>query len=67
MKTDRNGVSTCPVGKEHYEFFDSQMRKGKKFVQYDYRDTDGELFSTIAATLDQARKRRDQWLKNRKK
>lgn len=59
MKTDVNGCSTCPVGQEHYEIF----RKGRiNFYQYDYRHTDGELFSTIAITLAVARERKDDWV-----
>ena len=33
-----------------------------ELVQYDYRDSDGELFSTVASTLGLARMRRDAWL-----
>lgn len=60
METDVNGCSTCPRGTENFEVFIS--RSGKQHVQYDYRDTDGELFSTIAVDLDTARIRRDEWL-----
>ncbi|WP_349837605.1 MULTISPECIES: DUF3873 family protein, partial [Bacteroides] len=28
----------------------------------DYRHTDGELFSTVAKTLDECRRRRDEWI-----
>ena len=62
MKTKMtvNGVSVCPAGEERYEQFED--RKGKSFFQYDYRRTDGELFSTVAPTLGQCRVRRDKWL-----
>lgn len=61
MKTDRNGCSTCPNGQEqHEEYFDRIVRGYR--VQYDYRTPDGRLFSTIAPTLDIARRRRDAWL-----
>jgi hypothetical protein len=33
-----------------------------RYVQYDYRTLDGELFSTTAPTLAAARARRDEWL-----
>lgn len=36
------------------------------YVQYDYRHTDGELFTTAAPNLFTARERRDKWLKDRK-
>ena len=31
-------------------------------VQYDYRHTDGELFSCVKPTLDECRAARDKWL-----
>jgi hypothetical protein len=34
---------------------------------YDFRTDNGELFSTVAPTLTECRKRRDEWLKSRKK
>jgi hypothetical protein len=53
-------------GQENYEFFTTKIRrKTIKRVQYDYRDTSGELFSCIAPTLETARKRRNQWLANK--
>ncbi|MCB6981429.1 DUF3873 family protein, partial [Bacteroides uniformis] len=30
--------------------------------QYDYRHTDGELFSCVKPTLDECRATRDKWL-----
>lgn len=38
---------------------------GKPINQYDYRHTDGELFSTVAPTLEECRTRRDEWLKKK--
>lgn len=35
----------------------------KTFVQYDYRLPSGELFTTVAPTIEQARQRRDEWLR----
>ena len=45
-----NGVSTCQTaGTEKYESFQMSIgRKRRTFVQYDYRHTDGELYTTIA-------------------
>lgn len=55
-----NGVSTTTeLGEERSETF---KNRGKKYVQYDYRDTDGELFSTVQKTLPQCRVARDKWL-----
>ena len=63
MKSDINGCSTCPAGRENYEFYTQKiMGKRTKLVQYDYRHTDGELFSCVAKSLDDARSRRDAWL-----
>ena len=62
-----NGVSTCQTaGTEKYESFHMSIgRKRRTFVQYDYRHTDGELFSCVKPTLDECRRLRDGWL-NRK-
>lgn len=68
MKTDIQGVSQCPPGSEQWEeYADSLLSRGRNKlpvmrVQYDYRTPDGQLFSTIAPTLEIARKRRDDWL-----
>lgn len=59
MKTDSKGCSTCPRGQEQHETF--TLRSGRTAVQYDYRDEHGELFSTVAPTLEEARARRDEW------
>ena len=49
---NRNGVSiTQTPGEEKYVKFRSGAFKGRTFYQYDYRHTDGELFSTVAKTL----------------
>ncbi len=63
MKSDVNGCSTCAKGAESYEFF---KMSGKKYVQYDYRDDGGELFSCVAKTLEAARIKRDNWLNQRR-
>ena len=59
-----NGVSTCQVtGTEKYESFQTSVgRKRRTFVQYDYRHTDGELFSCVKPTLDECKRLRDEWL-----
>ncbi|MBR5043016.1 MAG: DUF3873 family protein [Bacteroidales bacterium] len=63
MKTDVNGCSTCPSGKEQHEtFYLTIGRKKVRRVQYDYRHTDGELFSCVATSLDEARRKRNEWL-----
>ena len=44
-----NGVSTCQsAGTENYEKFQTGIdRRKRTLVQYDYRHTDGELFSCV--------------------
>ncbi len=59
-----NGVSTCQTaGTEKYESFSlGYGRRSRTLVQYDYRHTDGELFSCVKPTLDECRAERDKWL-----
>ena len=67
-KLTANGVSTTTTpGTEQYEVFCTGYRsRRKKHYQYDYRHTDGELFSCVADTLNECRHRRDEWLNKRK-
>jgi hypothetical protein len=51
-------------GQEQYEAFKSSITR-KKAVQYDYRDTDGELFSCVKSTLGACRQAKDNWIKRR--
>ena len=62
-----NGLSTCTTaGTEKYEKFQSGIgRRKRTLVQYDYRHTDGELFSCVKPTLDECRQKRDEWLKGK--
>ena len=63
MKSDINGCSTCQAGREQYEKYTQRFgRKVYHLVQYDYRHTDGELFSCVKPTLDECRAARDKWL-----
>ena len=61
-----NGVSVCPTGEERHEYFTPAFarRTKKRFCQYDYRHTNGELFSCVASTLEECRRRRDEWLQH---
>jgi len=65
MKSDINGCSTCAKGQENYEKYYYGFKNKKSAYQYDYRHTDGELFSCCASTLEDCRKRRDEWLSNK--
>jgi hypothetical protein len=57
-----NGVTTTQAnGQENYEMFYSDVLR-KNLVQYDYRHTNGELFSCVKPTLEQCRDKRDNWL-----
>ena len=63
-----NGVSTCTeAGTEKYGKFQSGFGRRKRIlVQYDYRHTDGELFSCVKPSLDECRAVRDRWLTAKK-
>jgi hypothetical protein len=62
---NKNGCSVCEQGKENYTTFRSTHRPKRTFFQYDYRNKYGELYSTVAPTLAECRKRRDKWLNNK--
>ena len=65
MKTNsinKNGCSVCEQGKENYTTFIAGAFRGTEYYQYDYRHKDGELFSTVGESLEQCRKKRDEWL-----
>jgi hypothetical protein len=66
MESDIHGCSTCSIGEESWEEFKSSLFKNRTMIQYDYRHTNGKLFSCIAANLKAARQRRDEWLKSNK-
>ena len=60
---DERGCSVCVTGSENCEFFTTRLgRKVYHRMQYDYRHTDGELFSCIGNDLESCRKCRDEWL-----
>ena len=67
MAMTENGISTTTaLGQEQYEYFTfGRGRSRKRRCQYDYRDTDGELFSCVTPTLEEARTRRDAWLEKK--
>ena len=62
-----NGVTTTNTpGQEQYETFTRRVGgKSKKYVQYDYRHPDGELFSCVKPTLAACRAARDEWEQRR--
>jgi len=62
----KNGVSTTRTnGQEQYTRFVAGAFRGTIYYQYDYRHTDGELFSSIAESLKECREKRDKWLINK--
>jgi histidyl-tRNA synthetase len=67
-KLTENGVSTTTMPcMEQYETFIRKVGgKTKKYFSYDFRDHDGELFSTVKPTLEQCRAARDEWVDKRK-
>lgn len=66
---NKNGISVCQAGEEKYVYFDlmPRLRRKSRYCQYDYRHTDGRLFSTVASSLEKCREERDNWLLNNKK
>lgn len=65
---DERGCSVCQPEKENYEAFMTKLRgKSVRKVQYDYRTTDGKLFTCVGANLEDCRRRRDEWLRRRYK
>jgi hypothetical protein len=53
----------APGCEQHEEFYSSALHRD--LVQYDYRHTDGVLFSCVKRSLEDCRAARDRWLKNR--
>ena len=60
-----NGVTTTKAnGQEQYETFNRKVcGKTKTCFQYDYRHTNGKLFSCVKTTLEACRTARDEWLR----
>ncbi len=52
------------AGQEQYEKFRSSIMR-KTAVQYDYRHTDGELFSCVKPTLEACRQAKENWLRKK--
>jgi hypothetical protein len=42
------------------------MLRGTVYYQYDYRHTDGDLFSTVKPSLEECREQRDKWLQGKR-
>lgn len=62
---DNRGCSVCEARKENYTTFSTRLgRKQVKRVQYDYRTPEGDLFSCVGQSLDDCRRKRDEWLAN---
>ncbi|GHU55169.1 hypothetical protein AGMMS49975_16600 [Clostridia bacterium] len=56
---DPKNLKPC---EEQYEEFESgPSYRRKTYVQYDYRDKHGELFSIVKPTLESCRRARDIW------
>jgi hypothetical protein len=62
----RNGLSFCGKGKEKYVTFCPAHCPGETYHQYDYRNTGGELFSTIGKSLEDCRRRCDEWIQKKR-
>jgi len=59
---NQKGCSVCKAGEEKYTTFRPVHRPNSVFYQYDYRRNNGQLFSTIAASLEECRAKRDKWV-----
>lgn len=60
-------ISICKNGEEKYEKFIRKLgRKVQRLVQYEFRDSRGELFACVKPTLEACRTARDKWLDERK-
>lgn len=60
--------ATVKNGEEKWEeYVKPYVRRGEcdNRVQYDYRHTDGELFSCVRYTLEDCREAKDKWLKGK--
>ena len=64
---NNKGCSVREQGKENYATFIAGAFRGTEYYQYDYRHTDGKLFSTVAKSLEKCRKRRNEWLSKKQK
>lgn len=53
--------TTLKNGQEQHESYRCNITR-KNRVQYDYRHTDGEMFSYIKPTIDQCPAARDAWI-----
>ena len=63
---NKNGVSiTQTPGEEKYVKCCLGAFRGPIYYKYDYRHKDGELFSTLAKTLDECRRQRDKWIEKK--
>ena len=62
-KLTDNGVSTTttPETEQYEEFYIGFRHRSKRYLYY-YRHADGELFSCVAPTLTECRRKRDEWL-----
>jgi len=56
--------SLIKSGEEYYISYRSRITKNV-LIQYDYRNLDGELFSCIANDVEEARQKKDEWLKKK--
>ena len=64
---NNNGVSiTQSPREEKYLKCCLGAFRGQIYYQYDYRYFNENLFSTLAKTLEECRRQRDEWLKTQK-
>lgn len=59
-----NSPKNLGKGQSQYESYKSPVAR-KVVTQYDYRHTDGDLFSCVKKTLAECIEAKDEWLKNK--
>jgi hypothetical protein len=58
-----NDVNKTKLGTESYTIFSPAKRRNKTFYHYNYRHTNGRLYSCVADSLEECHHRKDVWLK----
>jgi hypothetical protein len=59
---NQTGCSVCKKGEENYTTFRPAHQANQLFYQYEYRRRNGDLFSTVAPSLEQCRKECNKWV-----
>lgn len=66
MTADGVSTTTAPGTEQYVTFYSAHRGRKVSRIMFDYRDTDNELFSCVAPTLAECRRKRDEWLNAKK-